>query len=152
MGLYTKIAQELIDRMKFHTGAGQILAGMKFYEFPEVNVEGLKDFPNAMLFLPSIAENYRPNIIGETTMRFNLSVSVERTKGIPELMGWVEKVLDAIETQPVTNGRVDTNLKGTTSPFSVQIANSFALDLSLTAQITITVSPKPMNRGSRRTS
>lgn len=152
MGLYSKIAKEIIDRLKFHTGAGQMLAGMKFREYPEVNVEGLTDFPNAMMFLPSVSESYHTNIIADGSIRFNVSVSVARTEGVPKLMEWVEKVLDALETKPVDGGAVDTNLNGTTQPFNAQIANSFALDLSLTAQVTITVSPKPMNRGKRRTS
>jgi hypothetical protein len=152
MGLYSKIAKEIIDRVKYHAGAGQMLAGLTFREYPEINIEGLKDFPNAMMFLPSVSESYHANIIADGNLRFNIAVSTLRSEGIPKLMEWVEKLLDAIETRRDGSGKVDTNLNGTTQPFTAQIANSFALDLSLTAQITITVSPKPMNRGTRRTS
>lgn len=152
MGHYTKITQEIIDRLNFHTGTGEMLAGLKFREAPEVNIEGLTDFPNAVFFLPSLSESYHVNIIGDGNLRFNISLSVARKEGIPKLMEWVEKLLDALETKKDGSGLVDTNLNGSTKPFNAEIANSFALDVSLTAQITITVSPKPMNRGQRRNS
>lgn len=151
MGRYAAVVTELIARMNFHKGTGQMLQGLGFRETPEVQTDGLKDFPWAMFFLPSITESYHVRNIADSTLRLNLAITTDRKYGIPALLVWVEKVMDALETNRTTLA-YDPNLGGTTKPFEMEMANAFALDLSLTAQITITVMPKPMQRGQRRNS
>jgi hypothetical protein len=90
--------------------------------------------------------------IGEGTMNLRLTVSVARTEGLPGLVDWFEKIVDALETSADGSDEMDPNLGGTTKPFTASLANSFALDISLVAHITILVAPKPITRGRRRLS
>lgn len=135
---------------------GRILDGLTFYDKPTVKVDGLTDFPFAMLALPGVNEllrvGARGGYIGGGTMALNIGVRTARELGIPAWAVWVEKVMDAIETARDGSGRIDTNLGDTSRPFTATLANSFVLDLSLTAQLTVTVQPEPMHRGARRTS
>lgn len=148
MGNYSAPIKEVIDRLTFHTGSGQLLAGLKFRSVPQAQVDGRDDLPNLTLMAPRITEGYRvDNIVGRITVE--LGLSVERANGMEVLMQWVEKVLDALEMTGSDPTIYNPNLKSM-KPFEASVPNTFALDLSLNAHITITIEPKPRHRGNRR--
>lgn len=149
MGKYSAVLDALIDRLEFHVGAGEMLAGMKFVSIPVKDPEGQRDFPVIRLWIPSFRELYRGATLGSGEMTLNLTVSIERSLGLVELLEKVELVMDALETN--TAGSVDPGLDGTlVRPFNVSLGGSFVLDLSLNAQLSITATPKPFERGGRQ--
>ncbi len=149
MGKYAAVVQKLIDRLTFHVGAGQMLAGMKFVPIPVKDPEGQSDLPVIRLWVPTVRESYRSASLGTGEMTLNVTVSTERSKGLVELLEKVELVMDALETS--STGSVDPGLSGTlVRPFNVSLGGSFVLDLSLNAQLSITAAPKQFERGGRQ--
>jgi hypothetical protein len=160
MGNYAKPIKEVLDRLTYHCQEGQMLAGMVYYEKPEVKIDGLKDFPYVMVMIPTLKEASLGSslaaglkTIADAMLTVPLVVGVARDKknSLVTLYEWCERVLDAIETRPDGSGTVDLNLTTTGSIKSATVDRNFALDLSLNAGITITVEPRKFYRGSRRT-
>lgn len=150
MGCYTRPLQEILDRLEYHSAvAGRILWGARYVPLPVVEVTGLTDLPCVALYVPRIRETYQVRRI-QSSLSWSLMVAVRREDSVIVLMEWVEKVLDAIERKADTTALVDTNIGGTTKPFEASVVNAFALDLSLNAEITLTIEPRPCLRGSRR--
>jgi hypothetical protein len=153
MGNYAEPVQELIARLNYHVAqAGRILFGVRFVPIPTVEVDGQKDLPGLRLYPPSLTEKYRPSGrmssgLADPSMTIELRLSTARKDGIPSHWEWVEKVLDAIETD--TSGKINTDLKST-KPFGAVVLPDLTLDLTLTARITVSVTPKPTQRGIRR--
>lgn len=158
MGDYSRPLIELASRMVYHTTAGQsparILEGAKWYPYPQQRTEGQDDFPYVQMSSVTGGEVYRagsrPGLV-QPSLIVTIEVSNKRdsNNGHPELMAWVEKVLDAMETD--TTGVVRPSLDGTMRPFDMQITQDIALDASLTKVITVTIVPKVVERGNRRT-
>jgi len=153
MGNYSRPVDEILARLTYHTAdvSGRILRGLRFIPTPIVRVDGLDDFPALALFIPKMRETY-PTARAQGFMSWNFAVAVKREDGCAsELMQWVEKVLDALETKRDGSGLIDTNIGGTMKPFEASIVNAFALDLSVCAELTLSIEPRPSTRGGRRT-
>lgn len=155
MGKYTRPTQELIDRMVYHTAKAQSparrLEGLTFVPFGQQRTEAQDTLPYCEFKGPVIVETLRAGArrgLTQGSMTFGFEIAVQRTKGHPELMAQVEKVMDALETD--TFGNVNPSLNGTLKPFSMSITSNFALDLTLNAVISLTVEPLPSERGQRR--
>lgn len=154
MGNLTRPIQEVIDRLQYQAGLAdpeRILHGAIIRDIPIVTIESLKDFPSVSVFIPSIRETYRPKDLALPSISIPIVVSTEREKGLLHLYEWVERVIDALEVKRDGSGHVDPNLVATSKPFAVSVGNNFALELSLNAQLTITIDPRPVLRGTRRT-
>lgn len=151
MGKYSSVTDALITRLAYHVAqSGRMLWGYKFESAPVKDVEGQSDYPIIRLETPLVREVYSGGL-GHGEMTIPITVTVERAKGLSELMSKVETVMDAIETG--TSGTADTGLTGTlTRPFDMSSAAPETTTLGLTAVITISATPKPFVRGARRTS
>lgn len=157
MGDYSRPLIELAARMVYHTLAGQsparMLEGMMWFPYPQMRTEGQDDFPYVQMSQVTGGEVYRPGArpgLVQPSLIVTMEVANKRdaSNGHPELMAWVEKVVDALETD--ITGAVNPNLGGTRRPFDVQITSNTALDASLTSVLTITVEPRIIERGERR--
>lgn len=149
-GIYSKPVELLVARLQGHAATGKILEGFKFAPLPVEDAGGKQDLPSVRLWIPSVSEGYRPQFVWGARLQFNLTVATAREGGIVGLMEAVEKVMDAAETDPTTNA-VDPGLSGTLmTPFSMAVQNVFALDLSLNAELTLQLEPRPRDRGRRR--
>jgi len=150
-GTYSAVITALAARLDASTATGKVLAGAKFYAWPQATEEGQRDFPTIRMFPADIDEKpvLRAPVHGAVTVR--LQVATQRTLGIPESLLWVEKMLDAIEVEPTT-GLVDVRLAGTLrAPIEVTGEGSHPTELSINANVIITLIPaKVPQRGKRR--
>lgn len=155
MGNYSRPIQEVLDRLAYHTAdlPGRMLRGLRYVPTPVVEVTGLTDLPCVALYVPKLRENYVVRRVSGQ-LSWSLIVAVrrqsEQSNAVVTLMEWIEKVLDAIETRADGSEQVNTNIGGTTKPFEAAQVNAFALDLSINAEITLSIEPRPCARGSRR--
>jgi hypothetical protein len=143
--------EEIVARLRYQAvaGAGRLLDGWKVHPVPVADVKGLTDFPYVMLFIPDYAETVHVSNLINPRLTVRLFVARKAKDGIPALMRSVAAVLNAIERTRDGQDRVDPNLNETTRPIAVSTGENFALDLSLNAQLTITIEPKPFRRGRR---
>lgn len=157
MGDYSRPLIELAARMAYHTLSGQsparMLQGMTWFPYPQQRTEGQDDFPYVQMSQVTGGEVYRPGArpgLIQPSLIVTIEIANKRdaNNGHPELMAWVEKAMDALETD--TTGVVNPNLGGTRRPFDMQITQSLALDASLTTVLTITIEPRIIERGDRR--
>lgn len=146
---YESLIAVVIGRINTHRQSGGILEGCKFEPAPSVDVEGQRDFPIARMWLPTITEVSHPTVVdGSITLKISLSTSVK--EGLVEWMRKVETLLDAIE---LDERGVDTSLHGKLAkPMLINVRFSFATDLSLNAQILVTLTPNASARAGRRLS
>jgi len=155
MGNLSRPLAEMIARLEYHATSAQVparlLDGLKFYPAGIQRTEGQDDFPYCEFKGMTGGESYRgAGRVGlaQPSLILLFEIANKRGDGHPALMTWVEKVLDAIETD--ITGAVKPSLNGTRRPFDVAITQNFTLDASLNAVITVTVEPKIVERGKRR--
>lgn len=155
IGKYSNPITKLIERLEFHKATGQMLAGLDFRKVPKKQVEGADNFPTATLFIPTLQESTRAGGRsaghGHGVMLVNISVSVRIDHGIPELMVWCEKVIDAIFTAHDGSALFEPTLAGSLSiPLIAKVGTAFVLELSLNADITCTVQTQEYRLNERR--
>jgi len=150
MGKYSAVTDALVTRLNYHVAqVGRMLYGYRFEPAPAKDVEGQSDYPIVRLETPLVRESYLGGL-GHGELTITLTVTVERSKGISELMSKIETVMDAVET--ATSGTVDPGLAGTlTRPFDMGSSVPETTTLGLVAVITISATPRPFVRGTRRT-
>ncbi len=153
MGIYAAIVSKLSERITWHRAAeGRILYGAGFFDWPEYEQRGQKDFPEIRLWIPDIEEAFKIRRPTAPQMTVNFAVSVERKSGaVPALTSWVEKLLDAIDTAHDGSNSVDQYLDGLLrSPVSAKMANSHAEAISLNGMLSLTLLPaRIVQRGTR---
>lgn len=150
MGIYSRVIDAIGARLAYHSGTGRILDGYVIHSAPLQQVDGIADFPYVMILVPSINEPYKPKNV-DSDMDVSILVTTKRALGIANHLQAVEKVLDALEISHDGANYVDGNLAHTIAkPFDARVTNA-AIDISLTANITLACKPKPANRGARRT-
>ena len=149
MGIYKSPIDEIVARMAYHTGAGQLLAAYQWHPLPQTGADGVDDYPSIRLLIPDLSESYRASRHGNSSMNVRLGVAVAKEDGIPALMAAIEAVIDCVEIN--TSDEVDAGLSGTTmKPVAFRVSTPFATETSLSAPIVIDVTPRPFNRGNRR--
>ena len=150
MGRYSTPIQGIIDRLKFHATTGQTpvrrLDGLKVLDIPEVDVEGDKDFPSVRLFVPDFVERFAPARNVDGTIQVKLLIATSRAKGIPELMSWIEKILDALQRDQ-TDQR--SAIPGLARHFDCDVKDAYPKDRSLNAPLTLLLQPAKHEIGSR---
>lgn len=157
MGMFSGPIQDVINRLTYHTTTAipaRMLDGFKFEAVPRAQVEGMTDLPGIRLLIPTIEAQYRPG--GRTgqeegTLTLHLVVGVKRDDGnntLATLINHVEKVLDALNFN--TTGALAPSIAGTMKPFSWKIENTYPVDISLNAQVSISLEPRPVILGQRR--
>jgi hypothetical protein len=158
MGMYSTPIQDVIDRLTYHTLAAQIparmLDGTKLESVPRSSVEGLADLPGVRLLIPTVESEYFPG--GRTgqeqgTIKMLLVIGVKRDDGanaLATLLKQVETVLDALNID--ATGQFSPSIKGTLKPFSWKIENTYPVDNSLNAQVSVSLEPRPVPLGQRR--
>ena|SRR6185369_9088732 len=150
MGKYSAVVSAVQGRLDGHVGTGKILQGWKVKMGPLAEVEGEKDFPTVRIWVPDLTQVEHTRIVGEGGMTLKLSISSSRKAGLVQWIEDVEKVLDAIETDHTT-GNLDLGLNGTLQrPMLPQVQDNFANELSINAQIRLSVMPRLFTRGARR--
>ena len=151
MSVYGNPIRVLIDRLTYHTAPGEIdrlLSGWKFYAIPGTRVDGATDFPAVQFLLPDVSEGKVGRLINGA-LQIKLGVSTRRSDGIPALLDAAALVLNAVETDHQT-GRTNAGLNGTLAcPPNATVGNCFSNDLSLNAEITLSMQPGSFERGQR---
>ncbi len=149
MGRYSAVVTALIDRVQSHLAPGKLLDGYKWEEVPTKEVEGIKDLPVIRLFLPDLKEVPHTSDIVDGEMTFKMTVSTKKSEGIPAFLLKVETVMDALELD--VNLNVNMRLNGTLKkPMNISLQDSYATEISLTAQLLISCLPQFVTRGERR--
>jgi hypothetical protein len=151
MSSYASPIQAVIERLKWHIENHHgLLSGVKFKDYPRVETIGKADLPEVRLFIPDFTETHNMRRLLTCSINLNLLVATVREKGIAELTGLAEKVLDALEIG--TDLAIDARINGSLRyPFSWKTDKSFAEDVSSNLQIVLTMVPaKTPLRGKRR--
>lgn len=100
--------------------------------------------------MPTFTESTKGGFYSNGALSVLVTVSTSKSKGIVHFMEAVEKVLDAIETDPITMQQ-DRKLGGACPvPFEVTSKDNFATQLALNAQLIINLATIPFERGKRR--
>lgn len=150
MGRYSTPIQDLIDRLTYHTATGQtparMLAGMKIVQVPTVEVEGTTDLPSARIYVPDFIEFFAPARNIDGAVQVKVIIASDRAQGIPAALAWVEKFLDAVQTN--TSGDVSA-LSGTARHFDVNVKDSMPTDRSLDVPLMLTLHLKKNEVGHR---
>ncbi len=97
--------QEIIDRLTFHVGTGELLAGFKFEPLPTKEVEGKSDLPTIRMFAPSLDEEIISNNEIQTQVSLPFVFSSDRSDG----------VVDHIQKLAILKNAIDTSVAGATS-------------------------------------
>lgn len=146
--------ETLIARLQYQAADvdGRLLRGTTIHPAPLADVKGATDFPYVMVMIPDYSEQNHARALINPVLTLRLVVSVAATPaetGLTRLLRQTAAVLNSLERTIDGNDRVDPNLNDTTKPFSASTGDNFALDLSLNAQLTITIEPRPFQRGRR---
>jgi hypothetical protein len=152
MGSYSTIVEKLVERMQFHTGdTGTLLQGVKFSDVPVLEVDGEADLPIVRLYIPDIVETFVPGALCKAMLVLRMTIATKRSDGIASHITKVEKVIDALEVNAL--GVVDSKLEGSIrQPFSLKTSDATVTSISITTQLSITVTPrKTPQRGKRAT-
>jgi hypothetical protein len=149
MGRYSSIVAALTARLNAHRVEDGLLAGFNYQETPVKDVEGQSDLPMIRQFIPSIGEKLHSNKIVDGSFDLNLTLSTDRADGLAAHLGKLERLMDAIETDP-DDGLDDCLGKTTIKPITFSVKEPFMSELSITSQLTISAQPKLCSRGNRR--
>jgi hypothetical protein len=154
MGSYSPIVTEIVARLTYHkASAGRILYGVKsFAPYPLEETEGLKDLPAIRIWIPDFHEQFRARTIPKASISLNVSVSTARKDGVPNLVAWVEKTLDALDVKADGSGDIDPMMNSTLRiPFSITSTPGMVHTNSITQLLTLSLVPrKSPLRGKRR--
>jgi hypothetical protein len=146
---YSGVLAALNARIDSHRADGKLLEGFQFRSTPTSEQEGARDLPMIRLQPATFAEVPHANKIVDGPIVFRFTVAVAKTETPVGLLQAVEQFEDAIETDPET-GEIDVYLGGVVvKPVQIALTTCDATDLSLTAQLTISAQPRPVNRGRR---
>lgn len=144
---------EAIARLQYHAEAAdpvRMLDGWRIISQPIREVEGQKDFPFVLVQVPNLTGDFRPTRHEDYSLQLILGVSVSKEEGVDGLFERVAKVLNALETTRDGRFNIDPGLSNSImKPFSWTASQNFALDLSLNANITVTMQPRRGTRGLR---
>ena len=152
MGRYSIPVDGLIAGLSYVAWSKQnpprLLDGLKIIPAPRRETEGLKDLPCVRIVIPDFDEVFAPARNIDGTLKVKLTVSDERSKGIANALLTVEKVLDAIQTDPVTG---ICALPGTARHFDCKAEESVSYDNDITIPIIIFLKPFKSEVGKRQT-
>lgn len=138
MGKLAEIITALDNRVSFHTGTGEILDGMVWRATPVSEITGHEDLPEARLFTPRANEAYRPTRMSNASLTTPIVLSTSKDAGLASHYEWVEKLLDAIETDQ--SGERDLGLNGNLDkPMSYETRHEATTEQSINSRITLTM-------------
>ncbi len=155
MDIYSAAINELVTRLTWHTTKAQtparLMATWTFFDKPTSRIDGVKDFPALMILMPDMAETYRARAFGIGAMKFEFQVSTLTSADLITHTAAVALAMDCVERRATLGAEVDPGLAGTLmKPFEASAGGQQATDLTLTTKITLSVMPKPFERGNRR--
>lgn len=151
MPTYSTPVADIIDRLNYHTKAGQtpnrILAGWKFESIPTSSTEGPKDLPSIRIYVPEVKGKYRPARNEDGTMTFKLLISTKRSDGLVAHLQGVEKVMDALNHN--TSGLIK-NIAGLAKPWEWETGENYIVDHSISSEINMALMLQAVELGNRR--
>lgn len=155
MDIYSAAINELVTRLTWHTARSQtparLMGTWTFFDRPTTRIDGVKDFPALMILLPEFSEAYRARAYGVGSMKFEFQVSTPTSATLITHTAAVALAIDCVERRATVGAELDPGLAGTLmKPFDVSAGGQQGTDLSLTTKITLSVMPKPFERGNRR--
>lgn len=146
--------EKILERLNYQAEDvdGRLLRGVIIHPAPVADVKGLTDFPYVMVMIPDYSEQNHPAALINPVLVVRMVVTVAANPAataLARLLRQVNAVLNSLERTVDGQNLVDPNLNETTKPLVASSGDNFALDLSLNAQLTITIEPKPFHRGRR---
>ena len=151
-GVYSRVVEALVARLKGHITDGGLLEGFKIEDKPVQRVEGDRDFPKIYIALPNMIGVTHSRNIGDAGMTLRIVVATSNKESVAQFVENFEKVCDALETNHETD-EADLTLHGTLArPMDTSTVENYVAENGLTynAQIPLSVIPLPFTRGRRR--
>lgn len=140
--------ETIFARLAHHSKPGGLLAGLRWTDIPSVEVSGEKDLPDLRPAGAASADDYRAGSFAVPDLTVRLILATKIKDGFAASFHWAAKVQDALETSVLD--QLSTHMNGQiVKPMRFVVESNSAVGQAFVTSITITLAPKPAQRGAR---